>query len=77
MSELTSRLTELHVEIERLGGDGFVLGVVVLAEVGVLQGLGHGDPLVGVEGQHPLQEVDSLGICLGVDSGEWYLGSEW
>ena len=77
MSELISGLTELHVEIEGLRGDGFVLWVVVLAEVGVLQGLRHRDPLVGVEGQHPLQEVHGLGVSLWVDFGERDLGSEW
>ena len=65
------------MEIKRLGGDWFVLRVVVLAEVGVLQGLRHGDPLVGVEGQHPLQQVHSLGVSLRVDFGEGDLGSEW
>ena len=76
ISELISPLTELHVEIERLRGDGFVLRVVVLAEVGVLQGLRHRDPLVGVEGQHLLQQVEGLGVGLGVDSCEGDLWSE-
>ena len=65
------------MEVERLRGDGLVLRVVVLAEVRVLQGLGHRDPLVGVEGQHLLQQVHSLGVSLRVDFGEGDLGSEW
>lgn len=44
-----------------------ILGVVVLAEVGVGQGLGRADPLIAVQYQHPAQEVYS---CRG-----WRRGS--
>ena len=64
------------MEVKWLGGDRLVLRVVVLAEVGVLQGLRHSDPLVGVEGQHLLQQVEGLGVGLGVDSCEGDLWSE-
>ena len=47
---------------------GYLVGrVVVLLEVDVGQGLLHRDPLVGVEGQHAVQQVQGwekhIGIC--------------
>ena len=45
---------------------GLILRVVVLLQVRVGQRLLHHDPLVGIECEHPLQQVQGLAVCIGV-----------
>ena len=41
-----------------------------VCEVWVGEGLGGGDPLVGVEGEHAFQEVRGLGVQVGEQAGD-------
>lgn len=45
--------------------DGLILGIVVERQVFVLEGLLHGDSLVGVKLEQLFQQVNGLGIGIG------------
>lgn len=54
----------LEVKIECRNGVGcrLVLRIMQLLEVGMLQSLLHGDPVIGIVREHLLQQVDGIGI---------------
>ena len=53
-------LVVIDRDVDLLGADGLVLGVVELRHVGVAQGLLRGQPLVRVEMEQRLQEVERV-----------------
>ena len=66
----TSRLVNMISLIpKRFLSHGLIRGIVVLLQIGMGQGILHQDPLVGVEGEHPLQEIKGLAVRVGVEFG--------
>lgn len=51
-----------------------IRGVVVLLEVGVCQCVLHSDALVGVEREHLVEQIESLGVSTGVQLAPRHLG---
>lgn len=56
---LFGQVIQLHVKLERGLSDGLICRVVILLQIRMCQGLLHLDPLVGVKGQHLVQQVQS------------------
>ena len=77
LEALLGEVVELHLEAEGLLRDGLVLGVVVLVEVRVRQGVLHLDAAVRVEGQHLLQQVEGVLVRAGVEPGPRDLWLVW
>ena len=46
------------------------LGIIILLEVGMLQSLLHCGSLVRIEGQHLFEQINGLGVSVGVDPVE-------
>ena len=66
---LFREIVQLDLESERMLYDGFVRRVVELPEIGVLEGVLHVHAAVRVEGEQPVQQVESQGLGLGVELG--------
>lgn len=52
------QISIVEAPVKLLVGNGLIGGVVVGAEVLVGEGVSCGDTLLGVENEHPLEEVD-------------------
>lgn len=65
LEHLLWQVVQLHGDAEGLLGDRLVSRIVILLQVGMRQGLLHRIPVVWIEGQHLVEQVQRTGVCLG------------
>ena len=76
LAHVTHVLDDLEVEVEGRRAAGLVGGVVPDVEVGVLEGCLDGNSTRGVEGEHVIQQVQSVRVGVREQAGEGALGHE-
>jgi hypothetical protein len=67
-------LDDFECKVEGLRAGGFVGGVVPDMQISVFESLFHRDSRAGIEGEHPVEKVQGVGVGLGEEALEGDFG---
>jgi hypothetical protein len=77
LAHLADIFHNLEVEVEGCRAARLVRGIMPNLEVWVLKSFFNRDSRGWIEGKHMVQKVESIGVGVGEEAGEWSLSHEW